>query len=131
MGIFSGLFGGSQEESKHEVASVPWIALNTMTQLDTIKEASSKRPQVIFKHSTTCGISRMALNMFKGNYSLDDDQMDFYFLDLHANRDISNAVSSEFGIQHQSPQLLILKNGVVVYHDSHGAIADVNLEKYL
>ena len=57
--------------------------------------------------------------------------MDFYFLDLHAHRDVSNAVASEFGIQHQSPQLLILKNGVVVYHDSHGAIADVNLEKYL
>ena len=131
MGIFRGLFGGSKEESNHEVASVPWIALNTVKQLDTIKEASSKRPQVIFKHSTTCGISRMALNMFKGSYGLEDGQMDFYFLDLHANRDVSNAVASEFGIQHQSPQLLILKNGVVVYHDSHGAIADVNLEKYL
>ncbi len=131
MGIFSGLFGGSKEEAKHVEPSVPWIALNTLGQLDTIKEASNERPQVIFKHSTTCGISRMALNMFKGNYALEDGQMDFYFLDLHANRDVSNAVASKFGVQHQSPQLLILKNGVVVYHDSHGAIAAVNLEKYL
>ncbi|WP_291965337.1 bacillithiol system redox-active protein YtxJ [Maribacter sp.] len=130
MGIFGGLFG-SKSEGESGSSNIPWIPLNTVDQLGTIKEKSSSRPQVIFKHSTTCGISRMVLNMFKSSYSLQDGQMDLYFLDLLANRDVSNAVASKFGVMHQSPQLLIIKNGVVVMHDSHGAISDINLEKYV
>ncbi|WP_300021049.1 bacillithiol system redox-active protein YtxJ [uncultured Maribacter sp.] len=130
MGIFGGLFG-SKSEGESGSSNIPWIPLNTVDQLGTIKEKSSSRPQVIFKHSTTCGISRMVLNMFKSSYSLQDGQMDLYFLDLLANRDVSNAVASKFGVMHQSPQLLIIKNGVVVMHDSHGAISDINLEKYI
>ncbi|MDF4222099.1 bacillithiol system redox-active protein YtxJ [Maribacter sp. M208] len=130
MGIFGGLFG-SKSEGESGSSNIPWIPLNTVDQLGTIKEKSSSRPQVIFKHSTTCGISRMVLNMFKSSYSLQDGQMDLYFLDLLANRDVSNAVASKFGVMHQSPQLLIIKNGVVVIHDSHGAISDINLEKYI
>lgn len=130
MGIFGGLFG-SKSEGESGSSNIPWIPLNTVDQLGTIKEKSSSRPQVIFKHSTTCGISRMVLNMFKSSYNLQDGQMDLYFLDLLANRDVSNAVASKFGVMHQSPQLLIIKNGVVVIHDSHGAISDINLEKYI
>ncbi|WP_291960239.1 bacillithiol system redox-active protein YtxJ [Maribacter sp.] len=130
MGIFGGLFG-SKSEGESGSSNIPWIPLNTVDQLGTIKEKSSSRPQVIFKHSTTCGISRMVLNMFKSSYNLQDGQMDLYFLDLLANRDVSNAVASKFGVMHQSPQLLIIKNGVVVMHDSHGAISDINLEKYI
>ncbi len=130
MGIFGGLFG-SKSEGESGSSNIPWIPLNTVDQLGTIKEKSSSRPQVIFKHSTTCGISRMVLNMFKSSYSLQDGQMDLYFLDLLANRDVSNAVASKFVVMHQSPQLLIIKNGVVVIHDSHGAISDINLEKYI
>lgn len=130
MGIFSGLFGGSKEDGNTEDVTIPWKSLTNEHQIEEIKKESHKRPQVIFKHSTTCGISRMVLNMFKSSYNLEKGQMDFYFLDLHAHRDVSNAVASAFDIQHQSPQLLIVKNGVVVRHDSHGAISDINLEKY-
>ncbi|TLP81301.1 bacillithiol system redox-active protein YtxJ [Maribacter sp. ACAM166] len=131
MGLFSGLFGGTKEDGKRDVSEIPWISLSSIEQLEEIKEESGKRPQVIFKHSTTCGISRMALNMFKSGYGLEEGQMNFYFLDLRAHRDVSNAVASEFGIQHQSPQLLILKNGLVVMQESHGAIADIKLEQYI
>jgi len=131
MGIFGGLFGGSKSGDGENSSEIPWIPLNTVDQLNNIKIASKGRPQVIFKHSTSCGISRMVLNMFKSNYGLEDGQMDLYFLDLLANRDVSNAVASEFGVMHQSPQLLIIKNGVVVIHDSHGAISDIKLEQYV
>lgn len=131
MGLFGGIFGSSKEDERNDVSTIPWKTLNSMDQLVEIKIESSKIPQVIFKHSTSCGISRMVLNMFKSGYKLEVGQMDFYFLDLHSNRDVSNAVATEFGITHQSPQLLIVKNGVVVFNDSHGAIGDVRLENYL
>lgn len=131
MGLFGGLFGGSKGDGENSSSGIPWIPLNSVAQLKEIKEASSGRPQVIFKHSTSCGISRMVLNMIKSSYGLENGQMDLYFLDLLANRDVSNAVASEFGVMHQSPQLLIIKNGVVVIHDSHSAISDIKLEQYV
>lgn len=128
MGLLSTLFGNTKEEGKSEI---PWVPLNNTEQLNVIEEESVKRPQVIFKHSTTCGVSSMVLKMFKSAYDLTDGQMDFHFLDLHANREVSNEVASKFGIQHQSPQLLIIKNGVVVKHGSHAAISVIKLEQYL
>jgi len=131
MGLFSGLFGGSKNEEENTTSEIQWIPLKSVEQFEEIKQESSARPQVIFKHSTSCGISRMVLNMFKSSYSLEQNQMDFYFLDLLANRDVSNAVANEFGVMHQSPQLLIIRNGVVVVHESHGAISDIKLEQYV
>ncbi|TVZ14433.1 bacillithiol system redox-active protein YtxJ [Maribacter sp. MAR_2009_72] len=131
MGIFSGIFGGAKNEGEQNSKSIPWQDLTMVAQLEEIKQASAARPQVIFKHSTTCGISRMVLNMFKGNYKLDEGQMDFHFLDLLAYREVSNAIAATFNVMHQSPQMLIIKNGVVVYHNSHGAISDVELEEYV
>nr|WP_299388695.1 bacillithiol system redox-active protein YtxJ [Allomuricauda sp.] len=125
MGLFGNVFG--KKGNQDQVApKVPWIALESLDQLDAIRESSKSRTQLIFKHSTTCGISRMVLNMFTGNYSL-GGEVDAYFLDLHAYRAVSNAVESEFKVRHQSPQLLIIKNGEVSFHTSHGAIADIEL----
>ncbi|MGB3142662.1 MAG: bacillithiol system redox-active protein YtxJ [Maribacter sp.] len=131
MGLFSGIFGSSKTNDKREASGVPWKPLEGVGQLDDIVNQSKGRPQIIFKHSTTCGISRMVLNMFNSGFALEEGQMDFYFLDLQAYRDVSNEVAKKFSVQHQSPQLLIIKNGVVVHHDSHGAISDVQLEKYV
>jgi len=130
MGLFNNLFGGSSEPNK-EKKVLPWISLNSLEQLKEIEQNSKTRPQVIFKHSTTCGISRMVLNMFTDKFQIDDNQMDIYFLDLHAHRNVSNEVGIYFQVLHQSPQLLVIKNGVAVFHTSHGAISEVNLEQYV
>ncbi|WP_420322788.1 bacillithiol system redox-active protein YtxJ [Flagellimonas sp.] len=129
MGIFNNLFGNKEQSTKEE-KQIPWIPLVTIDQLSEIKEKSKERTQLIFKHSTTCGISRMVLNMFTSAYALGEN-VDVYFLDLHAHRDVSNAVASTFQVMHQSPQLLIIKNGEATFHTSHGAITDINLEEYV
>jgi bacillithiol system protein YtxJ len=130
MGLFGGFFRGNSDENK-EKKVLPWIPLQFINQLNEIEEKSKTKTQVIFKHSTTCGISRMVLNMFTESYAIPESQMDLYFIDLHANRDVSNETGVKFQVMHQSPQLLIIKNGVTVFHTSHGAISDVSLEKYI
>ncbi|MFK7812471.1 MAG: bacillithiol system redox-active protein YtxJ [Maribacter sp.] len=131
MGVFGGLFGNKENKEKKEEKSIPWIALNSLNQLEEIEKKSHAKPQFIFKHSTTCGISRMVINMFKSSYDLNENQADLYYLDLHAFREVSNEVGYKFQVMHQSPQLLVIKNGTTVVHSSHGAIAEISLEKYV
>lgn len=130
MGLFNDLFG-EKESTKNEKKNLPWISLHSIMQLEEITENSKVKTQLIFKHSTSCGISRMVLNMFTENYSLAKNQMDLYFLDLHAHREVSNEVGVHFQVLHQSPQLLIIKNGITVFHTSHGAISEVDLQQYV
>jgi len=104
-----------------------WINLTDINQLDVISEESKTKPVVVFKHSTRCIISKMALRSFESDYNL-GDAFECYYLDLIAYRDISNEIANRFGIEHQSPQILIIKNGIVIYNESHEGI-DANLLK--
>jgi bacillithiol system protein YtxJ len=129
MGLFNKLFSGSSEEKVEKI--LPWIALNNIKQLDEILVKSKTKTQLIFKHSTRCGISRMVMNQFVGNYNFNEEQLDLYYLDLLNYRDVSNEVGYKFQVMHESPQLLVLKNGVVVAHANHGAINDIDLNRFI
>lgn len=130
MGIFSNLFNNKEKEN-HKEEQLPWVSLNNQQQLTNILDNSNTKPQFIFKHSTTCGISRMVISMFTNNYSIAKEAADLYYLDLHAHRQLSNQVATAFNVVHQSPQLLVIRNKAVVFHASHGAIAEVDLERFL
>ena len=129
MGIFDSVFG-KKEKTVKEKKEVPWIQLESLSQLETIMEESKNKPQVIYKHSSTCGISRMVLNMFSESYDMNLD-IDLYFLTIQNHREVSNAIAEKFGVMHESPQLLVIKKGEVVFHTSHGAIADTDFTQYL
>lgn len=98
-----------------------WIELLEEGQLETIKEESAAMPVVIFKHSTRCSISSMA----KGRLDRSEapQNVNFYYLDLIRYRGISNKISEVFHVHHESPQVLLIKNGECVYDESHGAIS--------
>lgn len=130
MGFFD-KFKSPQDIAKEEIVEVPWHVLGKMEQLDKIIEESKTKPVAIFKHSTRCGISRGVLKLLEKNYNLTDDQLKLYYLDLLQNRDISNEISTRFKIQHESPQMIVIKNGEVVYQDSHHAIQAADLEKFV
>jgi bacillithiol system protein YtxJ len=98
--------------------------------LDEIIALSKEKPVLIFKHSTRCSISRFALKQFENEFDL-QNQIDAYFLDLLEFRDISNEIASRFGIMHQSPQLLLIKEGKVLYDASHSDIQANELKKYI
>ena len=73
----------------------------------------------------------MVMNQFVGNYNFNEEQLDLYYLDLLNYRDVSNEVGYKFQVMHESPQLLVLKNGVVVAHANHGAINDIDLNRFI
>jgi len=128
---FLDLFKKTERDiAKEEIVETPWHMLSTMEQLDEIVEESKDQPVAIFKHSTRCGISRMVLKQFENDYDLDDKQLKLYFLDLLQNRDISAEIANRFNVPHESPQMIVLKDGEVVHHDSHQGI-DANHLKSL
>lgn len=106
-----------------------WIPLTSNDQLDIIKEKSNLTPQVIFKHSTRCSISSMALNRLERETA--PENADFYFLDLIQNRQLSNAVAEIFEVHHESPQILLIKNNDCVYDESHQGINMQELSEQL
>lgn len=129
MGLINKLFGGSSEQK--EKKALPWIPLNELPQLDFIESKSAIKTQVIFKHSTRCGISTMVMNQFIDTYKFTEKELDLYYLDLLNYREVSNEVAAKFQVMHQSPQILVIKNGVVVAHESHGAIHEVDLKEFV
>ena len=106
-----------------------WHPITSIDQLEQIKVASFTTPQVIFKHSTTCSISRMALDRFERATS--PENVDFHYLDLLNNRPISNAIAEFFQVHHESPQVLLIKQGECIYDESHYGIMMDELISFL
>jgi bacillithiol system protein YtxJ len=106
-----------------------WIQLERREQLEEIVDRSILIPQLIFKHSTRCSISSMALNRIESHGLQNSSNLECYFLDLIQFRELSNLIAQELNVIHQSPQAILLKNGKVVYNDSHGSIDNLEIEK--
>lgn len=120
MSFLKDIFGSSENQAENK-SNINWIPLTDLGQLKEIYEISNQKPYIIFKHSTTCSVSRMALKNFEREFDL-QDKTETYFLDLLNNRDISNEIASRFQVVHQSPQLLLIKKGICTYNVSHSSI---------
>ncbi len=117
------LFGGVDNPSS-------WQDLSDMDQLDGLFNTSQQRNVAIFKHSTRCGVSRVVKNDIAKNWDA-SVEIEFHYLDLLAHRDISNAIADRTGILHESPQLIVLRNGMVKYHASHHSIGLASMNEAL
>ena len=98
-----------------------WIQLDTQEQINNIKQQQGY--SLIFKHSTRCSISMMAKRRFELDWENLPDNMPLYFLDLIKHRDLSAKVATDFQVHHESPQLLLIKDGECILDQSHGAIS--------
>lgn len=97
-----------------------WIELTEEETLDKIKEDSKEKSVLLYKHSTRCSISGASLDRIERNWKAEDfKNADAYYLDLLKFRSISNKIATDFYVEHQSPQVLVIKNGRCVYHRSH------------
>ncbi len=108
-----------------------WKNLETLAQFESIIDDSFSQTILIFKHSTRCVISINAKDRLERQWKPDKSQnITCYYLDLLQYRDISNTLASKLEITHQSPQVLIIKNGVSVFDVSHIGIQFDSIQKF-
>jgi len=104
-----------------------WTSLDTAEQINAIKQQQGY--SLIFKHSTRCSISMMAKRRFEMDMDKLPADMPLYFLDLIKYRDLSALVAQDFHVHHESPQMLLIKDGDCILDQSHGGISvDETLE---
>jgi bacillithiol system protein YtxJ len=100
-----------------------WNQLDSLSRWEELLEASNNQPILVFKHSTRCSISVMALDRINRNWQPEmEKHLSIWYLDLLNFREISNRIASDTGVEHQSPQLLLLKGGQCIKAESHQAI---------
>ena len=126
MTLFTSIFGDSENKNAN-TSKINWIPLTDLGQLNEIMELSHQQPVAIFKHSTRCSISRVALKQFENEFDL-EGSVTPYFLDLLKHRDISQEIATRFEVYHQSPQLLLIKEGKSIYDASHSDIDALELK---
>ncbi len=119
MSFFKDMFGNTEEKNNNPM--LQWNILSDLGQLNEIINLSHDKPVVIFKHSTRCSVSRMALKQFENEFDF-QDEVTPYFLDLIAFRDVSNEIANRFDVVHQSPQIILIKEGKAIYNASHSDI---------
>ena len=125
MGFLKKLLSSTEVKKTKEL---PWISLTDIKQLELICEQSKNKIQIIFKYSTRCGISRIMLNRFVDLYDLAEGAADLYYLDIISYRNVSNAIAHKFQINHESPQVLVMKSEKVIAHASHSVISKIDLK---
>lgn len=106
-----------------------WIPLENLEQLSNI--ANAEGYSVIFKHSTRCSVSMMAKKRFEFDWDAIPEGTPVYYLDLISYREVSNKIAEQFQVHHESPQMLLIKNGECIYETSHGEISAEDLAEQI
>ncbi|MXX03164.1 MAG: bacillithiol system redox-active protein YtxJ [Gemmatimonadetes bacterium] len=117
------------------------VRLTGLSALDEVIASSSERPVFVYKHSTVCPVSARAADQyhdFADDFADVDEDMDtdpstplFTQVMVIENRDLSNEIESRLGIRHESPQLLLLRDGKVTWHASHFSISGKSIKSAL
>ena len=115
--------------SNNKNSKVDWVELTSLHGLDELL-SKSENPILLFKHCTRCSISSMAKRRLEDDWDLQDEVTPIY-LDLIAYRDVSNEIAERLKVVHQSPQIILVKNGLVMHHASHNQISVSEIKTHL
>lgn len=110
---------------------LPWVEITSTNQLNELLHNIGEKPILLFKHSTRCSISGMALNSLERNWTTGKELCDLYFIDLLKYRDVSNLTAELTGVVHQSPQAIVIKGKEIIYDASHNSIDARRIESLL
>ena len=126
-----GLFDIFKTKGNTPIQQLNWYTIRSADQLTELDRLSKDKLMVIFKHSTSCPISKMAFKRFQKEADFDTEQVDLFYVGVINDREVSNAIASHYGVMHQSPQLIIIKEGDVIHHASHSAIVPSSVNRFL
>jgi bacillithiol system protein YtxJ len=118
MGLIKSLRGLMNNQPEGETY---WRIPENKNDVDSILNNDDK-PQIIFKHSSRCGTSILSKSSLDSGMESISQKADVFMIDVVAMREISNYVAEVTGVKHESPQLLLIKNGEVFWHASHGEV---------
>ena len=121
MSFFDKIFGGKEQSSEEKKSF--WKKIESEQDLAKALEHSFQHKIAIFKHSTSCFISKTVLKNFEREIENSDQKVDLYYLDLLAYRSISNKIAEDLNVTHQSPQLIVIENGKAINNASHQDIS--------
>lgn len=114
------------------MTKIKWVQLNSNEQLEDLIRKSTEKSQLIFKYSSRCGLSRTMLNRLENDWQPNEiTNIDPIFLDILNAREISDNVEKKFGVRHESPQILVIKNGECIYDNSHIQIDYSKIKEHL
>lgn len=108
------------------MSHIVWKNVTSEEHLDHLWVASADQKQIIFKHSTRCPVSSVIKNRISKQGDELPADLEVYFLDLLRFRNLSDRISEEYKIRHESPQLLVIQNEECIHHASH---FDISLER--
>lgn len=120
MSFFDKIFGGKEETSEQKSF---WKKIESEEDLKKAIENSFQNKIAIFKHSTSCFISKTVLRNFEKEIENIEQKVELYYLDLLAHRPISNKIANDLDVTHQSPQLIVIENGKAINNASHQSIS--------
>ena len=126
-----GLFDIFKTKETAPQQTLNWFTIKSKDQLQELDRLSKEKLMVIFKHSSSCPISKMVFKRFQKEADFEDEKADLFYVNVLDQRDISNAIAEHYGVLHQSPQLIIIKNEDVVHHASHSAIVPSAVNRFL
>ena len=119
MGLFSAMknaFSGAETDLEN------WNELNEKQQVSEVIFASEERPQLVYKHSHRCSICFLAKEEVEKSFDAIEEKADMNFVNVVHARSVSNAFAEQTGVRHESPQVLIINKGDVLWHASHHSI---------
>lgn len=123
MGLFS-------STSNPSVSDDIWEIISDANQVEAIVQKSEERPQLIYKHSHRCSICTISKGTLESASNDILEEADMHFVNVVNSREASNFIASELDVRHESPQVILIDAGEVIWHASHGSInADAILDK--
>lgn len=121
MGLFS---------RKAKKANLNWKSIQSIEDLEQAYNSTKEKAALFFKHSTRCNISSMVLNRFEKEWE-ENEECQLFFIDLITHRDVSNKLAELAGVEHQSPQAILVKNKKAIHNASHGGISASTLKNLI
>jgi bacillithiol system protein YtxJ len=100
---------------------INWRKIRNESEWEVALEQSASAPVLIFKHSSRCSISAMALYRLEKDWN-QESNINPYMIDVIYDRGISNKVAEHFGVRHESPQVLLIEGNICTYNTSHSGI---------